>query len=81
MVLHFQVLGCTRAWVAEEFAGHDDGTVGRVAASILHQEEGSEGHAVDGQVQLATGVADGQGEAAVVGADQMNALASITGEI
>ena len=74
MVLDFQVLGSPGTRVPEQGTRHDDGTVGGLSASVLHDEEGAEGHAVDGQVKLATRVADGEGEATVVRAHQVDHL-------
>lgn len=78
VVLYFEILECSGTRVAEDLAGHGHRAVRLLRTLVLHDQERSIGHAIDGQVEPTAFVASRDREAAVIGANQMNLLAGIT---
>lgn len=76
--MSFQVLEGARTGVSEQTRAGLYAAVLLLRASVVKHSQRLGRHAVDAPLRVAVIVADGDGEAAVVGADQMDQLAVLT---
>ena len=66
---------CTRTWVAKKSTADCDCAPGLFSALLVYNAQRARFHAVDAPGRVALLVADGDGEAAIVGSHQVDLLA------
>jgi hypothetical protein len=72
--VHFHILRRARAWVAKKSTADCDCAPGLFSTLLVDHPQGARFHAVDAPRRVALLVADGDGEAAVVGSHQVDLL-------